>query len=497
MPKTPVFTNVSVPEGAIMRNWHFLLAGAISVVIFVGLYLTAPPPPPVTDPLTGLVVDIEPDLGEYTDAPALGAVVDAEARRAAAEARRLEREAVAQDERDVLMAEQQQREQLEEIRRMREILERYRQQEAAGQEPTFVGVVTNSSEEAAMLAALAAEELRRETEAYRAPLVVSSARSFQGGRTHQIEQYPPMSYRTVAQSALAAPLPFAAGQPPAPAVQRPAAFPVPPGTQGGVPPMSVPAPRGTGTAFDPGGRGSGVPPSAPRSGFGAPAMPVGRPGTGPAGTFTVGPGAAGGGGAVPEAVITPHDGNAYRLYEGEFLPAVLETQIQGDFTGPISVHVTRPVYSRNRRRILVPRGTQLLGTASGAEGPFQERLALGFHRLIFPDGRWIELEGPQSLWGLSGMGESSVSDLVDRHYVAAFGSAGAIGLLAALSQGGGSQGGYGIQSALSQNSAQVALQLMSRFLNRRPTITIRAGHRLNVRMMTDVIIPDEVTHVFD
>ena len=171
--------------------------------------------------------------------------------------------------------------------------------------------------------------------------------------------------------------------------------------------------------------------------------------------------------------------------------------IQGDFTGPVEAQVTRPVYSRDLQRILVPVGTKVLGTSTGTEGPFQERLAVGFHRMIFPDGRWVALEGPGSLWGLSAMGESSLKDQVDRHYFQAFGTAGAVGLLSALSQGQGGSQGYGVQSALSQNAGQLGLQMMSRFLNRRPTVSIRAGHRLNIRMMTDVIIPAAVSSNLD
>ena len=33
------------------------------------------------------------------------------------------------------------------------------------------------------------------------------------------------------------------------------------------------------------------------------------------------------------------------------------------------------------------------------------------------------------------------------------------------------------------------MQILQRHLNRRPEITIRAGHRVNVRFMQDVLLP--------
>ena len=47
-----------------------------------------------------------------------------------------------------------------------------------------------------------------------------------------------------------------------------------------------------------------------------------------------------------------------------------------------------------------------------------------------------------------------------------------------------------VRSAMSEQMASMALTMMQRFLNRPPEITIRAGHGVNVRLMSDVVIPD-------
>ena len=96
---------------------------------------------------------------------------------------------------------------------------------------------------------------------------------------------------------------------------------------------------------------------------------------------------------IPRSSVAPSDPPGMdRIYEGSFLEAVLVTQLSGDFPGPVLAAVSVPFYSADRQRILVPRGSRVIGTATSVRGIDQERLVVGFHRLIFPDGRWVALE---------------------------------------------------------------------------------------------------------
>ena len=104
------------------------------------------------------------------------------------------------------------------------------------------------------------------------------------------------------------------------------------------------------------------------------------------------------------------------IYEGSFLEAVLVTQLSGDFPGPVLAQVAVPFYSADRQRVLVPRGARVIGTASAVQGQDQERLAVSFHRLIYPDGRWVTLD----FHGLNQVGEGALKDRVNRHYFSMF-----------------------------------------------------------------------------
>ena len=177
-----------------------------------------------------------------------------------------------------------------------------------------------------------------------------------------------------------------------------------------------------------------------------------------------------------------------RIYEGSFIEAVLVNQLNGDFPGPVLASVAVPFYSADRQRIVIPRGARLIGSASAVAGQDQERLAVGFHRLIFPDGRWVSL----AFRGMNQIGEGALKDEVNRHYLSMFASVGAVGIISGLTLRGSDPyagGMEGVRAGAGQGLAQGATTILDRFLNRLPTITIRAGHRLRIWLTSDVLVP--------
>ena len=177
-----------------------------------------------------------------------------------------------------------------------------------------------------------------------------------------------------------------------------------------------------------------------------------------------------------------------RIHEGSFLEAALVTQLSGDFPGPVLAQVSVPFYSRDRQRVLIPRGSRVIGTAQAVVHQDQSRLAVSFHRLILPSGRWIDLE----FAGLNQVGESALKDQVNRHYFSMFAAGGAVGVLAGLTLRGShpyAGGMSGFRAGAGQGLGMASARILDRFLNRFPTITIRAGHRLRIWLTTDVLVP--------
>ena len=191
----------------------------------------------------------------------------------------------------------------------------------------------------------------------------------------------------------------------------------------------------------------------------------------------------------PARVGAPEDPPGWeRIHEGSFLEAALVTQLSGDFPGPVLAVVSVPFYSADRQRILVPRGARVMGTTQAVTSRDQSRLAVSFHRLLYPDGRWVSLQ----FHGLNQVGEGALKDRVNRHYLSLFTAVGAVGVLAGLTAQGGNpyEGGVaGFRAGTGQGLGQAAERILDRFLNRLPTLTIRAGHRLRVWFTSDVLVP--------
>ena len=209
-------------------------------------------------------------------------------------------------------------------------------------------------------------------------------------------------------------------------------------------------------------------------GIAAATAPVAGPQASPRATGPVQPGRS----------VQPTDPPGWeRIHEGSFLEAVLLTQLTGDFPGPVLAMVSVPFYSADRQRILIPRGARVVGTARAVQDPDQSRLAVAFHRLLLPDGSWIDLE----FTGLNQAGEGALRDQVDRHYFGTFAAAGAVGVVSGLALAGGSP--FGLRAGVGQGLGQSATSVLDRFLNRLPTLTIRTGHRLRIWFTSDVLVP--------
>ena len=196
-------------------------------------------------------------------------------------------------------------------------------------------------------------------------------------------------------------------------------------------------------------------------------------------------------GGVVAAEARPRDPRGWeRIDGGQWIEAVLVTQIRGDAPGPAIALVSTPFWSRDRQRILIPRGARFVGRAQAVTNWEQARLTVTFDRLIF-DGYNLRLP----FAGLSQAGEAGLKDQVNRHYLQTFGAAGAVGVIAGLtlrntqSVGFNVPAGQAARMEAGRSLGESASAIMNRFLNRLPTITIRAGHRIRIYFTSDLLVP--------
>lgn len=193
-------------------------------------------------------------------------------------------------------------------------------------------------------------------------------------------------------------------------------------------------------------------------------------------------------------------GPLYRVLEGTIVDTVLTNRLDGAMAAPVNCLVTNALYSHTGRQVLVPAGARILGETKPVQAFGETRLAVSFHRLLMPDGRSYRLD---EFLGLNQIGDAGLRDKVNQHYLSTFGAAAAVGLISGLSQYLGSAGlGSGdgnrtivIAGGVGDATSQAAMQVMSRFLNRLPTITIREGHRVKVYLTNDIELPAYVAPV--
>jgi type IV secretion system protein TrbI len=188
-------------------------------------------------------------------------------------------------------------------------------------------------------------------------------------------------------------------------------------------------------------------------------------------------------------------GPLHRILEGTLVDAVLTNRLDGSTAAPVNCLVTNALYSHSGQHVVIPAGARLLGETKPVQSFGETRLAVAFHRLVMPDGRTYRLD---QFIGLNQIGDAGLKDKVNHHYLATFGAAAAVGLISGLSQYIGSAGlGRGdgddrtvvIAGGVGDATTQATMQVMNRFLNRLPTITIREGHRVKVYLTSDLELP--------
>jgi len=200
--------------------------------------------------------------------------------------------------------------------------------------------------------------------------------------------------------------------------------------------------------------------------------------------------------AAPVSAAATATGKTYLLFEGTILETVLINRLDGQFAGPVECLLTSDVYSHDRQHLLIPAGTKLLGETRKVESFGQSRLAVSFHRLVMPDGYSSSLDHFQ---GLNQIGDAGLRDQVNNHYLRIFGASLAIGAIGAVTEAGTSgaltaSGGDRMRQGIAQSTAQSSAQILDRFLNILPTVTIREGHRIKVYLSGDLALPDYATH---
>ncbi|OAX56961.1 TrbI/VirB10 family protein [Xanthomonas graminis] len=182
------------------------------------------------------------------------------------------------------------------------------------------------------------------------------------------------------------------------------------------------------------------------------------------------------------------------LVRGTYIRCVLETRIITDFSGFTSCIITEPVYSINGRRLLLPKGSKMLGQYGSLE-PTGPRMQVIWDRITTPTGIDVTLMGP----GIDNLGSAGHPGQYSAHWASRISSALMISMLSdafkwAAAKNGPATTTVGLNSGVvteqpyESNTAQAIQRLSEQALERRrpATVTINQGTVVNVYVAKDV-----------
>lgn len=183
----------------------------------------------------------------------------------------------------------------------------------------------------------------------------------------------------------------------------------------------------------------------------------------------------------------PHP--ALTVPAGEMIPATLETAINSELAGMVRAITTRDIYALSGNKLLIPKGSTLVGQFNAAVTQGQSRIFVVWDRVQMTNGIIVTLNSPSTdAIGRSGQ----AADYVDRHFFERFGSGVLLSVLGAYTATGGVNGQdeYNSMSQYRMNIAggfqQAANQNLQQDMQVKPTLQINQGASINVFVAHDL-----------
>jgi type IV secretion system protein VirB10 len=177
-------------------------------------------------------------------------------------------------------------------------------------------------------------------------------------------------------------------------------------------------------------------------------------------------------------------GRASIIPQGAIIDAVLETPLNSDRPGLARAIVSHDARGFDGTRVLIPRGSRLVGEFRASNAPGLSRVLVTWTRLIRPDGVAIRIGSPAT----DPLGGAGVAGSVNTHFLerfagAALQSALAIGVnLASQAQANGTSAIY---LGLPAQASQLGQQLVPN-VNRPPTVKVREGTQVAILVARDL-----------
>ncbi|QQD71592.1 TrbI/VirB10 family protein [Acidithiobacillus ferrivorans] len=198
--------------------------------------------------------------------------------------------------------------------------------------------------------------------------------------------------------------------------------------------------------------------------------------------------------------LVTRETSPYEILSGSVIPAVLQVGIKSYLPGKITAVVSQNVYSSvNGATLLIPAGARLVGTYDTQTALGINRLAVAWTRIEFPNGTIMNLPG---YGGAGGSGYAGFAGEVNDHTWLIFRNALLMSIVDAgmaiaspstsTSVTGQMSGNVALQDSeqsLAQTFGEAESQLLEKYIDIAPTITIPPGYLFSVVVAHDMVFP--------
>lgn len=189
---------------------------------------------------------------------------------------------------------------------------------------------------------------------------------------------------------------------------------------------------------------------------------------------------------VTQAEVIANPGNT--VVQGTMIQAVTETALDSSLPGQMRAIISEDVHSYDGSRVLIPRGSRLIGRYRSGLDVGQQRVTVAWDRIILPNNQTVTI----SSFGGDELGRSGVTGFVDTRFGERFGSAALISLLGAVPTVAASQIDDDTTSDVAEDVGDdlqdATDSVMSDYLSLGPVIYVDQGSRITVMVDRDVEI---------
>ena len=189
---------------------------------------------------------------------------------------------------------------------------------------------------------------------------------------------------------------------------------------------------------------------------------------------------------VTQAEVIANPSNT--VIQGTMIQAVMETALDSSLPGQTRAIISEDVFSFDGTRLLIPRGSRLIGRYRSGIEISQRRVTIAWDRIILPDNQSIQI----SAFGGDELGRSGVTGFVDTRFAQRFGSAALISIISAAPSAAAAQveneTTAEVLEDVGDDLADATDSVIGEYLSIGPVIHIDQGARVTVMVDRDLEI---------